>query len=174
MKKLISNEINSIVKSCYDAFAKVNKAECKHYPLSQGQTIGVGRVKIMIAGKQTYLTLHEDVNKTYMAEWRKDVGTILSKDAKKENYDPYYTFSTDTFTVLMRRVDDSELKDFENYNIIKLGDYNYVIIKLIKKGHSFMEYDPLTEELPAKEEDPDDDYELVEEPENDIESVSLF
>ena len=123
------------------------------------------------------LNLKPEANKAYMSDWRKDVGNILAHDFRKNSAQgKYFEFKTNMTKTLLRRISDDELKEFkeQGFDHLKLGDYFYTIIihTGIDTPYLLSAINVADEDIPEREEDPDDDYVYTEEPET--VSVSLF
>lgn len=177
MKKIISKETIAEVQQTYNTLAVKNQASCKEYKFNNVEYFAIGFVTVVKHGTECMLDLKPEANKPYMTEWRKDVGNILARDFRKNAAQgKYFEFKTFATKTLLRRISDEELAEFKEngFNHVKLGDYNYAII--IHTGIDtpyLMSYAHFADDdLPEKQEDPDDDYVYTEEPEQ--ESLSLF
>lgn len=178
MKKIISKETIAFVQNMYrEAVAKSNKATlCVPADIHNGFSVGIGKVRVSNVGKDSYLYISNDVGKEYMKEWKKDIGGVYSSDCKKNNLSDYYKFSYNDTDVLLRRISDEELNDFESKGFVhvKLGDFNYMIVKVVLPEHSFVSFDSTDEDFSVVDTntDEEEDEEVEEEPE--VESLSLF
>lgn len=176
MKKIISKETIAFVQGMYrEAVAKSNKATlCVPADIHNGFSIGIGKVRVSNVGKDSYLYVSNDIGKEYMKEWKKDVGGVYASDCKKNNLSCYYKFSYNGTDVLLRRISDEEIDDFESKGFVhvKLGDFNYMIVKVVLPEHSFVSFDSTDEDYSVVDTSSDDEEEIEEEPE--VESLSLF
>ncbi len=177
MKKIITKEIISLVQNSYNEAAKVasDKPLCVPAELNSGFTIAIGRVKVTNGGKNTYLTLADEVNKSYMQDWKKDIGNVFVKDCKKENLGVYYKYFGVGFEALLKRLSDDELEEFNKlgFSHLKLGDYYYMIVKVIPANDTYSFFDRIDEDFTVPVETADEEEEYKEE-EQEIESLSLF
>ena len=178
MKKIICKETISFVQNLYnDAIAKSNKLSiCVPANILTGATIGIGRVRVTNAGKDSYLYVANDIGKEYMKEWKKDVGGVYVADCKHSNLDCYYKFKFNDTEVLLRRISDEELQEFGEKNLdhIKLGDFYYMIVKVVLPECSYISFDHTDEDFTAVVNNKDDEEEEPVDEEPEIESISLF
>ena len=176
MKKIISKETISFVQNLYnEALAKSEKSSiCVPANIANGSTVGIGRVRVTNGGKESYLYVANDIGKGYMKEWKKDVGGVYIADCKKNNLSCYYKFKFNGTEVLLRRISDEELKEFGEKNLdhIKLGDFYYMITKVVLPDSSYVSFDHTDEDFSAVVNKDDEEEEVEEEPE--VESISLF
>lgn len=177
MKKLISKETIAEVQKAYNELAEKNLARCKEYKFNNVEYFAIGFVTVVKHGTGCMLNLKPEVNKAYMSDWRKDVGNILARDFRKNSAQgKYFEFKTNMTKTLLRRISDDELKEFkeQGFDHLKLGDYFYTIIihTGIDTPYLLSAMNVADEDIPEREEDPDDDYVYTEEPET--VSVSLF
>ncbi len=177
MKKIISKEIIADVQQTYNALATKNQASCEEYKFKNVEYFLIGYVTVVKHGTSSMLDLKPEANKAYMTEWRKDVGAVLARDFRKNSAQgKYFEFKGYDTRTLLRRISDDELPEFKEHGLahVKLGDYNYMIV--IHTGldtpYIMASYHFEDEDIPEREEDPDDDYVYTEEPEQ--ESLSLF
>lgn len=177
MKKLISKETIAEVQKAYNELAEKNLAQCKEYKFNNVEYFAIGFVTVVKHGTGCMLNLKPEANKAYMSDWRKDIGNILAHDFRKNSAQgKYFEFKTNMTKTLLRRISDDELKEFkeQGFDHLKLGDYFYTIIihTGIDTPYLLSAMNVADEDIPEREEDPDDDYVYTEEPEN--VSVSLF
>lgn len=177
MKKITTKETIALVQNSYNE--SVNTAEsnslCVPANLEMGFSIGIGRVSIRNGGINSYLVLSDDVNKSYMQDWKKDVGSVFIKDCKKENLSAYYKYFGSNFEALLRRISDDEYDEFKDKGFVhlKLGDYYYMILKVIPLGGTYLKLDSKDEDVTVTPQEPEEEEEYKEE-EQEIESLSLF
>ena len=177
MKKLISKETIAEVQKAYNELAEKNLAQCKEYKFNNVEYFAIGFVTVVKHGTGCMFNLKPEANKAYMSDWRKDVGNILAHDFRKNSAQgKYFEFKTNMTKTLLRRISDDELKEFKEQGLyhLKLGDYFYTIMihTGIDTPYLLSAMNVADEDIPEREEDPDDDYVYTEEPET--VSVSLF
>jgi len=173
MKKLISKEIANEVQ---DVYLHSKNWTLTEYEFMNVSTFAIGYVKVVKHGQSCLLELAPEANKAYMTEWRKDVGGLMAKDFRKNiSSGKYFEFKTSATKTLLRKADDDEVKALKEADLlhVKFGDFYYTImIHTALEGSYLFASHCHDDELPEKEEDPEDDYVYTEEPE--LESVSLF
>ena len=147
-----------------------------HYQFNNVEYFGIGLVKVVKHGDSCMLVLPEEVNKTYMKEWNNDIGKLMSRDFRRNDLSRYYEFITSTTRTILRRIDESDLDEFNElgFNHVKFGDFSYTILKRVPVDDLYSVIEMNGEELPKREEDPDDNYEYNEAEEMELESLSLF
>ena len=110
-----------------------------------------------------------------MQDWKKDIGDVFVKDCKHNNLDSYFKFAGNGFEVLLKRISENEYEDLEKRGFIhvKLGDFYYMIVKVIPANETYCLFERSDEDFTAPVETEEEEEEYKEE-EQEIESLSLF
>ena len=181
MKKIITKELISLVQTAYNnALNESDGVEplCIPAEIPTGISIGIGRVRICNGGPNSYLVLADDIGKSYMQDWKKDVGNVFIKDCKKNNLSVYYKFKNfdNGAEALLRRISDEEYDDFKEKGFVhlKLGDFYYMILKVVPRNGSYIDLETGDEDYFAHVDEPVEEEEEYKEEEQEIESLSLF
>lgn len=182
MKKIITKELISLVQNSYNN--SVNDVDtagalCIPAEIPIGFSIGIGRVLVCNGGPNSYLVLAEDIGKSYMQDWKKDIGDVFIKDCKRNNLSAYYKYKNfdNGSEALLRRISDEEYDDFKEKGFVhlKLGDFYYMLLKVVPPKGSYIDLDSEDEELILHINEPEEEEEYKEEEEEqEIESLSLF
>ena len=174
MKSIITKELIDRVS----ADSNTSDVQLEQYTAPSYFVVGVGCVAITKTAKECYLYLKdENIGRKYMKEWCKDVGILLLRDMKANDFSHLYEFKTSKYKALLRRIDESKIKEMEElgFKHVLIGDFFYTIIKVIKISDVvYSRTDHLDdEELMADIDGQDEEEEPVEE-EAELESISLF
>lgn len=140
--KLVSTEMVKMVKHAING----KNFNLVKYDTDRYMTFYVGKAKITKGEneKRPILDLEEGFTKDYGKLWYNDVGKVLSRELHKD--DPLlYVFSTNQFKALMKRIDE-EKDDIEwlaerGLIHVTVGDFDYVIIRIVSKDGDFSKKD---------------------------------
>lgn len=143
MKNLITkdtiNEVNSMIQS--------PDAQFNEFKILPGFCIRFGNIIVRKYGDSGLLDLDECVNKELFAQWKKDVGQLISKDFKKGLFTGYYEIKANDKRALLRRIEYNDLLDMKDrgFNHVSIGDYWYTIMRLIPVNGNYNDADALAE-----------------------------
>ena len=134
--------INQMAVKCIKEAIKDEQFTLEPIDILSLKRIRIDKCEFVLLGDGTfYFYNDEGVTNEYITMWRDDVGGVLRNDIKKKKFDKYYEITTYGTKTLVRKVDEEEDGDivlrFKSDNMIKLGDFLYLPIKIIEKSGSY-------------------------------------
>lgn len=178
MKSVITNEIIDVIKNDTSEFPNIDIKPFEFLPV---HAITVGLVRVVKHPAGSYLFLPDDTSGTYIAEWKQDVGELLYKDFKREQYSKYYELQTQSpefkYKAMLRLADKDEMDDLKERGFLHLiiGDNSYTIIKVVPVDAGYVYREPNIYIADGKKQDEDAVEETYDKSyEEDVISVSLF
>lgn len=154
--------INQMAVKCIREAIKDGQFTLEPMNILSIKRIKIDKCEIVLSGDGSfYFSNDEDATREYILMWRDDVGGVLRNDIKAKKFDKYYEIITYGTRTLLRKVDEEEDGDivlrFKSDNMLKLGDFLYLPIKIIEKDGSYWSnasnYNNIIE---AEEEEEDD------------------
>lgn len=149
------------------------------------------KIEVRVAGDgSSFLNMDSLVDKDYILAWRADVGGVFAKDMRKKQYHLYSELViTGDFgenvvgpiKVLVRRIEPGDfvsalLSDdvaSKNFSAIRLGDYDYIIIKVVTLNGGYSGEGILCEHI-AELNDNRFETEYSQEPEDDDDGEPIY
>lgn len=141
MKRIIDKETIANIQAAYNNAVETGKVDCKEYMFSNVMSFTIGLVQVVKHGDTSMLILKPEATKEYMSEWKNDVGNIMARDFKKNiAQGKYFEFKAGGSKALLRKIDDTELKDFHErgFDDLKLGDYHYTVCMYTSADKSYI------------------------------------
>lgn len=128
-RTIITDDIKNLVRSSIMENPNINPLD-----VSLHRKFCVGNV-IMIKSKdgRYSLNLPEEFNKEHLMIWKSDVGGVLLNELKQTDKFLFEHIGKE-FRVLLKRIREGELESLTQRKLvhITIGDYDYVIIKVVK------------------------------------------
>lgn len=144
MKKLVTKETIAEV----NAMLKQSDVIFEPCDVSGDFCVRLGNIVVRKVGTGSIIELDPSVKKEMFGMWKKDVGKYLSKDLSHGIYSNLYELTTFEKKVLLRKLQQNELSDArsEGFDHVYIGDYHYVIIRVIPVNGKYSDPDENTEE----------------------------
>lgn len=119
------------------------------------------RIEVITIGTP-YVSFDSTVDSEYHNAWKNDVGGIFVKDLKAKSYDLYSEMfikgkvgaNEVSATALIRRITpdiEQKIKSSNVFVTVTIGDYDYLIMKVIQTGSSYFYESSFTECIVEKD-----------------------
>ena len=143
MKNLITKDtVKEVDEMCQSSNAVFNE-----FKIPTGFSIRFGNIIVRKVNESGLLDMDECVTKELFAQWKKDVGRLMSKDFNKGIFTGYFEIKANNKRALLRRIEYKDLIEMKEsgFNHISLGDYWYTIMRLIPIDGNYNDADVLAE-----------------------------
>lgn len=143
MKNLISKDT---IKEVTDMYHSPNVV-FSEFKLPIGFSIRFGNVLVRKCGDKGLLEMDDNVNKEMFANWKKDVGRLVSHDFNKGIFSGYYEIKANGKKALLRKIEYKDLVDLKErgFNHLYIGDYWYTILRMIPQSGNYNDPDEQAE-----------------------------
>ena len=144
MKKLVTKETIADV----NAMLKQSDVIFEPCDVSGDFCVRLGNIVVRKVGTSSIIELDPSVKKEMFGLWKKDVGKYLSRDLSHGIYSNLYELHNSEKKVLLRKIQQNELSDAraEGFDHVYIGDYHYVIIRVVPINGRYSDPDENTEE----------------------------
>lgn len=117
------------------------------FKLPIGFSIRFGNVLVRKYGDKGLLEMDDNVNKEMFANWKKDVGRLVSHDFNKGIFSGYYEIKANGKKALLRKIEYKDLVDLKErgFNHLYIGDYWYTILRMIPQSGNYNDPDEQAE-----------------------------
>lgn len=135
MKKLITKDTITEV----NAMLTDDSAVFERFEMTPGTRFCIGNITLTQDATGWIIILPEFIPKGYLTQWKQDAGGYLNRDLKKHNYENLFVLEANGKSVLLRKISEEELPTVKEAGLahVSIGDYNYMIIRIIRKGETF-------------------------------------